>query len=82
MGRMAERLAEQAFGRCRVAQGRQQKVDCGARRIDRAIEVAPATLDANVRLIDAPGPVGRLEVTAEPLLQFGAITLHPAPEKL
>ena len=30
-----------------------------------------------VGFIDTPGLIGGLEVTPEPLLKFGAITLHP-----
>ena len=29
--------------------------------------------------MDTPGHNGGLEVTSEPLLEFGAITLHPTP---
>ena len=34
----------------------------------------------NVGLIDAPGPVGWLEMTAQPLLQFRTVALDPAPD--
>ena len=48
--------------------------------IDGSVEVAPTALDTNVGLIDAPGPVGWLEMTAQPLLQFRTIALDPAPD--
>src|SRR5450759_4641257 len=35
----------------------------------------------NIRLIDTPGFVGRLEMTAQPLLQFGTVTLNPTPDR-
>ena len=45
------------------------------------VEVTPTALHANVRLIDTPGLVSRLEVTAQPLIQFGTITLNPTPDR-
>ena len=42
---------------------------------------APATLDANVGLIDTPGFVGRLEMTAQPLLEFRPVALNPSPDR-
>jgi len=38
-------------------------------------------LYSNVRLINPPGFVGRLEMTAQPLVQFGAVTLNPTPDR-
>ena len=81
MRRIAERLAEQAFGRSGITQCRQQEVDGGARRIDGPVEVTPTPLYSNVRLISPPGFVGRLEMTAQPLVQFGAVTLNPTPDR-
>src|SRR5580693_6590088 len=46
-----------------------------------AVEVTPTALYANVRLIDTPGFVGRLEMTGQPLIQFGTITLNPTPDR-
>ena len=48
--------------------------------IDGPIEVTPTALDSNICLINTPGFVGRLEMTAQPLCQFGAVTLDPAPD--
>jgi hypothetical protein len=78
---IAESLAEQAFGRRGIAQRRQQEVDGGTRGIDGPIQVAPSALHSNIRLIDTPGFVGRLEMTAQPLFQFGTVTLHPTPDR-
>src|SRR5215471_20416088 len=78
---IVERLAEQAFGRRRIAQRRQQEVDSGAHGIDGPVKVTPTALHTNVRLIDPPGFVGRLEMTAQPLFQFGTVTLHPTPDR-
>src|SRR5215468_4951243 len=78
---IVERLAEQAFGRRRIAQRRQQEVDGGTRGIDGPIKVTPTALHANISLIYAPGFVGRLEVTTQPPFQFGTVTLHPPPDR-
>src|ERR1700730_523059 len=64
-----------------IAQRRQQEVDGGARRIDGPVEVTPTALYPNIRLIDTPGFVGRLEMTAQPLFQFGPVTLNPTPDR-
>src|SRR5271167_1926855 len=77
---IAERLAEQAFGRAGIAQRREQEVDSGTGGIDGPIEVTPSALHSNIGFIDAPGFVGRLEMTAQPLFQFGTVTLHPTPD--
>ena len=78
---IAERLAEQTFGRRGIAQCRQQEVDGGTGGIDGPIEVTPTALHSNIRLIDTPGFVRRLEMTAQPLFQFGTVTLHPTPDR-
>jgi hypothetical protein len=54
---IAERLAEQAFGRGGIAQRRQQEVDSGTRGIDGPIEVTPSALHSNIRLIDTTTPL-------------------------
>ena len=78
---IAERLAEQALGRRGIAQRREQEVDSGTRGIDGPVEVTPSALHSNICLIDPPGFVGRLELTAQPLFQFGTVTLHPTPDR-
>src|SRR3984957_14191024 len=78
---IAERLAEQAFGRRGIAQRREQEVDSGTGGIDGPVEVTPTALHSNIRLIDTPGFVGRLEMPAQPLLQFGTVTLNPTPDR-
>ena len=45
------------------------------------IPITPVALDPNAGFIDTPGLIGGLEVTPEPLLEFGAITLHPTPHR-
>ena len=80
MRRISQRLAEQACGRRGIAPPREHEVDRGAGGIEGSAEVAPATLDANVGLIDTPGLVGWFEMTAQPLLQFGTVALDPAPD--
>jgi hypothetical protein len=77
----AERLAEQSFGRRSIAQRRQQEVDSGTGGIDGAVEVTPTALDSNIGLIDPPGFVGWLEMTAQSLFQFGTVSLHPTPDR-
>ncbi len=81
MCRISQRLAAQACGRCGIASPREHEVDCGAGGIEGAVEVAPAPLDTNVGLIDTLGPVDCLEMTAQPLLEFGPIALDPAPDR-
>ena len=78
---IVEGLAEQAFGRRRIAQRRQQEVDGGTRGIDGPIKVTPTALHANIGLIDPPGFAGRLEMTAQPLFQCGTVTLNPTPDR-
>src|ERR1019366_367810 len=78
---IAESLAEQAFGRRTTAQRRQQEVDSGTGGIDGPIEVTTTALHSNIRLIDTPGFVGRLEMTAQPLFQFGTVALNPTPDR-
>ena len=80
MGRMAQCLAKQPFGGLGVAQRRKQEINGGTGGIDGPIQITPAPLHSNVGLIDAPGLVGRLEMTAQPLFQFGTVALNPAPD--
>ena len=63
-----------------IAQRRQQEVDSGTGGIDGPVEVTPSTLHSNIGLIDPPGFVGRLELPAESLFQFGVVTLNPTPD--
>ena len=78
MQRIRQRLAEQAFSRSGIAQAREHEVDRGAGGIDGSVEVAPTALDTNAGLIDTPGLMGWLEMTAQPLLQFRTVALDPA----
>ncbi len=80
MRRIRQRLSEQAFGRSGITQPREHEVDRGAGGIDGSVEVAPTTFDTNIGLIDAPGPVGWFEMTAQPLLEFRTIALDPASD--
>ena len=75
MRRIRQRLAKQAFGRRGIAHPREHEVDHGAAGIDGSVEGTPATFDTNVGLIDTPGPIGWLEMTAQPLLQFRPVAL-------
>jgi hypothetical protein len=34
-----------------------------------------------IRFIDTPGFVGRLEMTAQPLLEFRPVALNPSPDR-
>src|ERR1022692_4672397 len=64
-----------------IAQRREQKVDGGTGGIDGPVEVTPTALDSNICLIDTPGFVGRLKMTAQSLFQFGTVSLHPTPDR-
>jgi hypothetical protein len=48
-------------------------------RIDRSIQITPATLPLHIRLVNTPRPVGRFEMTPQALLEFRPISLHPPP---
>ena len=73
-------LRNRRVARRGIAPPRAHEVDRGAGGIEGSAEVAPATLDANVGLIDTPGRVGGLAMTAQPLLQFWTVALAPAPD--
>ena len=80
MRRIRQRLAEQAVGRRGSAPPRAHAVDRSASGIEGAGEGAPTAPDTNVGLSDTPGPLGGLEMTAQPLLQLGTGVLNPAPD--
>ena len=80
MRRIRQRLAEQAVGRRGSAPPRAHAVDRSASGIEGAGEGAPTAPDTNVGLSDTPGPLGGLEMTAQPLLQLGTGVLDPAPD--
>ena len=82
MRRIRQRLAEQAVGHRGSAPPRAHEVDRRASGIEGAGEGAPTAPDTNVGLIDTPGPLGGLEMTAQPLLQLGTGVLDPAPDGL
>src|ERR1039457_2232432 len=81
MGSIAERLAKQALGSIGVAKRRQQEIDGGSPGIDGPVQVAPATLHADVGFVDSPRLVCRLEMLSQSLLQLRAVILHPAPDR-
>ena len=65
----AHRAADEDAGdRRAIAQPREHEVDRGAGGVDGSAEIAPTALDTNVGLIDTPGLIGWLEMTAQPLL--------------
>ena len=64
MACIAQGLAKETFGGIGVAQRRKQKVNRGSSRIDDSIQVAPATTHSNIYLIDTPGLVRRLQLSA------------------
>ena len=57
------------------------EIDGGTGGIDGPIKVTPTALHANIGLIDPPGFVRRLEMTAQPLFQCGTVTLNPTPDR-
>ncbi len=77
--RGAQSLAKQPFGSIGITQRRQQEVNCGTRRIDRSIQVTPATFHLDVSLVDTPRLVGWLQMASQALVKFRTIPLHPAP---
>ena len=75
-----KRVGLPASAHQRLAPPQEHEVDHGAGGIEGSVEGAPAPLDTNVGLIDTPGLIGGLEMTAQPLLQFGTVVLDPAPD--
>src|SRR5713101_3975850 len=65
-----KRFREEAFGCLSISGGTEQKFQGVSTRIDSAIEVHPDLFHFDVRLIDAPRVVGRLEMGPTALLQF------------
>ena len=72
--------AEMEFALSQGVAPREHEVDRGPGGIDGSVEVAPATLDTNVGLIDMPRFVGWLKMTAQPRLQFRTVALDPTPD--
>jgi len=60
---------------------RRQEIDGGALGINGPIQVAPATLHANVGFAHSPRLVCRLETPSQSLLQLRTVILHPAPNR-
>lgn len=77
---MAQRAAKQALGGLQIARFRQAILNRGTLRIDRPIQIAPVAFDPDVRFIHAPGPVGRLQMRAQPEQQFRGEALDPTPD--
>src|SRR5712691_9657687 len=73
-----KRFREEALGCLSISGGTEQKFQGVSTRIYSAIEVHPDLFHFDVRLIDAPRVVGRLEMGPTALLQFGCVALHPA----
>ena len=57
--RLRQRLAEEAFRRCRVPPGREQEVDGLTAAVDSAVQVGPAALHLHIGFVDPPGAVAR-----------------------
>jgi hypothetical protein len=81
MGSITQRFAKQAFGCIRVAQRREQEINCCPGRVDGPIQVAPAALHANLGLIHTPGFIGWFEMPPQAMLQVWTVPLHPAPHR-
>jgi len=75
------RLAEEAFGRHRVALLAQQKIDGPTLLVDRPVEIGPAALHLDVCLITAPRAADRTSITLPELFEFWHVTLHPAQNR-
>ena len=60
--RCAQCLLKESLGGCRIAPGGEQKIDAGAGRVHRPVQVRPFAFYANVGFIDAPALVSGLEV--------------------
>ena len=67
-----KRLA--AFG---VLQRREQKIDGGTGGVNRAIQITSEPLHPNIRLVNAPGLVGRFEMIPHASLQLSGRIVEP-----
>ena len=59
----------------------EQKIDGVAGGVDGPVQVGPPAVHSNVGLVHSPGPIGRLQFPAATLVQFGRVTLDPAPDR-
>ncbi len=74
-------MTREAFGGLGIARRAQEKLERGAFRIDRSVEVRPRSFDLDVGFINAPGVIGGFEVRSTSFLQFGSVALHPAVDR-
>jgi hypothetical protein len=79
MTRSLQGFLEELLGRSRVTLSGKPKVDRGASGIDGTIQVSPVPALADIRFVDPPGAVGRLQFASASFVQFGGVALHPAP---
>src|ERR1700756_4032187 len=77
--RRGQDLVEESKGRLRVPVLRQVKVEGGPGGVQGSIQVGPPAGDANVSLIHPPGPTGSFQFGPYTPLEFGRVTLDPAP---
>jgi hypothetical protein len=62
MVRTAQRFDEKALGRDRVLLSREEKIQGRSARVHRPVEVTPLAFHPDVRLVQAPAVIGRLQV--------------------
>ena len=70
---------EEPLGRSRVTLSGKPKVDRGAGGIYGTIQVPSVPALADVGFVDPPGAVGRFQFSPASPVQFGCVTLYPAP---
>jgi len=81
MTRSLQGFLEELLGRSCVSDSGKPKVDRGAGGIDSTIQVPPTPTLTNVGFVDSPGAVGWFQFSPAALVQFGGVTLHPAPNR-
>jgi hypothetical protein len=79
MIRSVQCLLKESLGRGGITLSGEPEVDRGAGGIHGAIQVSPVPTLANVRLVDPPRAVGWLQFPTTPPVEFGSVSLHPAP---
>jgi hypothetical protein len=77
---ITERPAEKTLGGIQIAKSRPEELNGRTARIDRAIQVAPLALYANVGFVHTPRTIGRLQVGAQAPTPFRRKPLNPAPD--
>ena len=78
--RCAQSLTKEAFRGCRIALGREQKLNGLPGRIHSPIQESVLAFNLNICLVDAVALVRRLQMLTTSLVQLWRIRLDPTPD--